>query len=166
MNPSYYVCFSTATIIASTILFHGLNTTGGTNTVSLLCGFYIISLGVYLLVRHPLSFPIPSPNTLAQNVSRSDPNGASPPNDHPHGHSLLETGILPRMSMSNRLSLSSETNSLPMRSPRTSREQRRGSQLYRGGGVEPLFEYEGREEEESGDERRELVEERGRGVRS
>jgi hypothetical protein len=53
VNPSYYVGFSTSTIIASTILFHGLNTTGGTNTVSLLCGFYIISLGVYLLVRPP-----------------------------------------------------------------------------------------------------------------
>lgn len=65
------------------------------------------------------------------------------------------------MSMSNRLSLSSDTNSLPLRSPRTSRELRRGSG-YRG--AEPIFEYEGAEEEaESGDERRGLV--GGRGAR-
>ncbi|KAI5474363.1 DUF803 domain membrane protein, partial [Pseudohyphozyma bogoriensis] len=87
VNPSYFVGFSTSTIIASIILFHGLNTTGGSNTVSLLCGLYIISLGVYLL-----------------NLSHSEPIGER------HGrHSLLETGVLgSRLSLSNRLSMSSD----------------------------------------------------------
>ena len=58
MNPIYYVCFSTSTILASLILFRGLNTTGGSNTTSLLCGFYIISLGVYLL-KYVLPFSEP-----------------------------------------------------------------------------------------------------------
>ena len=50
VNPSYFVGFSSATIIASTILFNGLNTSGATNTISLLCGFFSTSIGVYLLV--------------------------------------------------------------------------------------------------------------------
>jgi hypothetical protein len=62
VNPSYFVGFSSMTLIASIILFHGLNTSGGANTLSLLCGFYIISLGVYLLVSLPF-FSIP-PNQL------------------------------------------------------------------------------------------------------
>lgn len=49
VNPIYYVGFTTSTIIASAILFQGFNTSGGVNTVSLLCGFLIIFMGVYLL---------------------------------------------------------------------------------------------------------------------
>lgn len=45
----YYVCFSTATIVASLILFQGFNTTSGTNTFSLLTGFIVTFLGVHLL---------------------------------------------------------------------------------------------------------------------
>lgn len=45
----YYVCFSTATIVASLILFQGFNTTSGTNTLSLLSGFVVTFLGVHLL---------------------------------------------------------------------------------------------------------------------
>ncbi|KAG8930549.1 hypothetical protein FRC02_004064 [Tulasnella sp. 418] len=49
VNPMYYVTFTTATIIASLILFQGFyNTTNG-NTVSLISGFIIIFLGVHLL---------------------------------------------------------------------------------------------------------------------
>ncbi|KWU41834.1 DUF803-domain-containing protein, partial [Rhodotorula sp. JG-1b] len=49
VNTSYYVMFTTSTLLASVILFHGLNTAGGAQTFSLLCGLYIISMGVYLL---------------------------------------------------------------------------------------------------------------------
>lgn len=49
VNPIYYVCFTTATITASAIMFQGWNTTSLTNTVSLICGFLIIFSGVYLL---------------------------------------------------------------------------------------------------------------------
>lgn len=186
VNPLYYVCFSTSTIIASTILFHGLNTTGGTNTISLLCGFYIISLGVYLL-----------------NVSRSDPTGIPVPNSSRLGrhsrsnsHSLLESGILgPRLSMSTRLSMESNTRDSFDQTRHSSRAEgtRRPSNggLFRiggatVGGVEPLFEFdeeglpmdelEGEEEEDSEreikieeEERRGLVERERRereGVRS
>ncbi|KAI9276952.1 membrane protein [Phascolomyces articulosus] len=49
VNPIYFVCFSTATITASAILFQGFNTDDPVNTVSLICGFVIIFAGVYLL---------------------------------------------------------------------------------------------------------------------
>lgn len=49
MNPIYFVCFTTATIIASVILFQGFNTNNTVNVVSLFCGFIIIFSGVYLL---------------------------------------------------------------------------------------------------------------------
>ncbi|PWW79840.1 DUF803-domain-containing protein [Tuber magnatum] len=58
VTPLYYVTFTTATLIASFILFQGFNTTDPVNTISLLCGFLVIFGGVYLL-----------------NLSRSDPNG-------------------------------------------------------------------------------------------
>ena len=100
MNPIYYVFFTTATIIASAILFSGFNTPGGVNTVSLICGFLVIFMGVYLL-----------------NVSRE-------PNTPHKASTSLETGFMselhdslrlaqltcstdPRMSMSGRLSLES-----------------------------------------------------------
>lgn len=49
VNPIYFVCFTTATIIASAILFHGFNTDNPINVASLICGFIIIFAGVYLL---------------------------------------------------------------------------------------------------------------------
>jgi hypothetical protein len=49
VNPLYYVCFSTATIVASLILFQGINTDNPVNTVSLLVGFIIIFIGMHLL---------------------------------------------------------------------------------------------------------------------
>jgi len=58
VNPLYYVTFTTATLCASFILFHGFNTTDAVNTISLLCGFLVIFSGVYLL-----------------NLSRGDPDG-------------------------------------------------------------------------------------------
>lgn len=58
MNPIYYVTFTTATLLASFVLFRGFNTTNAVNTISLLCGFLIIFTGVYLL-----------------NLSRADPSG-------------------------------------------------------------------------------------------
>lgn len=49
VNPLYYVSFTTATLVASFILFRGFNTASVVNVISLLCGFLIIFLGVYLL---------------------------------------------------------------------------------------------------------------------
>ncbi|KAL4078160.1 magnesium transporter NIPA-domain-containing protein [Scleroderma yunnanense] len=84
VNPMYYVGFSTATIVASLILFQGFNTTDGTNTMTLLAGFIVTFLGVHLL-----------------NLSRKpDPAPLS------NGHSTLETGLLnPRISLQGRPSL-------------------------------------------------------------
>jgi hypothetical protein len=60
VNPLYYVTFTTATLVASFLLFQGFNTSDAVNTISLLCGFLVIFSGVYLL-----------------NLSREDPNGMS-----------------------------------------------------------------------------------------
>ncbi|KAL1919281.1 uncharacterized protein VTP21DRAFT_1973 [Calcarisporiella thermophila] len=49
VNPIYYVFFTTATIIASVILFQGINQTNTVNVISLICGFLTIFAGVYLL---------------------------------------------------------------------------------------------------------------------
>ncbi|KAJ7290501.1 DUF803-domain-containing protein [Mycena rebaudengoi] len=49
VNPVYYVCFCTATIVTSLILFKGFNTASTSNTVSLLCGFIVTFLGVHVL---------------------------------------------------------------------------------------------------------------------
>lgn len=76
----YYVGFSSATIVASLILFQGFNTTDGTNTLSLLCGFIVTFLGVHLL-----------------NLSRKS--------DGEH-HSALENGLInPRLSLQGRMSI-------------------------------------------------------------
>lgn len=81
VNPMYYVGFSSATIVASLILFQGFNTTDGTNTLSLLCGFIVTFLGVHLL-----------------NLSRKAADG-----EH---HSALESGITnPRLSLQGRMSI-------------------------------------------------------------
>jgi len=143
VNPSYFVGFSSCTLLASIILFHGLNTTGGANTLSLLCGLFVICLGVYLL-----------------NLSRSE-NESS--NRHHHNRGLSHSSLSGnsssagmRHSLSNngggggggmgRLSMHSEGD-----------ESRRSTNLYRsggliGGGVPPptseggggtLFDYHG-----------------------
>ena len=84
----YYVGFSTATIVASLILFQGFNTTDTGNTFSLLAGFIVTFLGVHLL-----------------NLSRrSEP----PPLDVDgnHQHSALEGGLMnPRLSLQGRMSM-------------------------------------------------------------
>ncbi|QPG73111.1 hypothetical protein FOA43_000416 [Brettanomyces nanus] len=49
VNPLYYVTFTTATLLASFILFSGFNTTSAVDVISLLCGFLIIFSGVYIL---------------------------------------------------------------------------------------------------------------------
>jgi len=73
VNPIYYVFFTTSTIIASAILFQGFNTTDAGKTVSLICGFLIIFMGVYLL-----------------NLSREP--------ESPKGHSALQTGMMSEFS--------------------------------------------------------------------
>jgi len=49
VNPIYYVMFTTSTILASFLLFRGFNTSGPAAAVSLLGGFIVIFMGVYLL---------------------------------------------------------------------------------------------------------------------
>lgn len=49
VNPIYYVMFTTSTIFASFLLFQGFNTNGAAPAVSLLGGFVVIFMGVYLL---------------------------------------------------------------------------------------------------------------------
>lgn len=49
VNPLYYVTFTTCTLVASFVLFRGFNTALAVNIISLLIGFLIIFLGVYLL---------------------------------------------------------------------------------------------------------------------
>lgn len=49
VNPIYFVFFTTATIVASAIMYRGWHTRGFVNTISLICGFLIIFSGVYLL---------------------------------------------------------------------------------------------------------------------
>lgn len=81
----YYVCFSTATIVASLILFQGFETTNGSDTLSLLAGFIVTFLGVHLL-----------------NLSRK-PDSLDLTNGQ---HSALEGGLMnPRMSLQGRMSI-------------------------------------------------------------
>lgn len=103
MNPIYYVFFSTATIVASLILFRGLNTDGGVNTLSLICGFVTTFLGVYLL---NLSRSIPSStDTMPVNSSR---------HHRRISHSTLETGLFnPRISISDERHVRGSFESLP-----------------------------------------------------
>ena len=89
VNPMYYVGFSSATIVASLILFQGFNTTDATSIMSLITGFIVTFLGVHLL-----------------NLSRV----SDPPLDHPngqaHSHSALSGGLMnPRLSLQGRMSL-------------------------------------------------------------
>ncbi|KAL7338735.1 magnesium transporter NIPA-domain-containing protein [Rhodotorula toruloides] len=118
VNPLYFSLFSSATLVASIILFHGLNTSGASQTVSLICGFYTISLGVYLL-----------------NLARGETEARGL--RHSLGdqrHSLLE--------QSNRLSLASDCEGNE-RGP----DARNSTNLYRAGGatvggVAPIFDYD------------------------
>lgn len=109
VNPMYYVGFSTATVVASLILFQGFNTTDAAGTLSLLCGFIITFLGVHLL-----------------NISRTPE-----PHLHQNGHSALEGGLMnPRLSLQGRMSLDgwNDTHVGPAPSPRG---HGRRSSLYR-----------------------------------
>ncbi|EJF63578.1 hypothetical protein DICSQDRAFT_81777 [Dichomitus squalens LYAD-421 SS1] len=87
VNPMYYVGFSTATIVASVILFQGFNTDDPANSISLLAGFITTFLGVHLL-----------------EISRKPDPGALPGGHHPH--SALESGLMnPRLSIHGRMSI-------------------------------------------------------------
>jgi len=50
VNALYYVTFTTCTLSASFILFQGFNTADLSNTLSLLSGFVLNFMGVYLLM--------------------------------------------------------------------------------------------------------------------
>jgi hypothetical protein len=49
VNPLYYISFTTATLLSSSILFGGLTTVGIVNTLSSICGLLLIFAGVFLL---------------------------------------------------------------------------------------------------------------------
>ncbi|CAD6886484.1 unnamed protein product [Tilletia controversa] len=57
VNPIYYVMFTTSTILASFLLFRGFNTSGPAAAVSLMGGFVVIFMGVYLLNLNRLIDP-------------------------------------------------------------------------------------------------------------
>lgn len=78
----YYVGFTTATIVASIIMFQGFDTQDATSTISLLAGFLTTFLGVHLL-----------------NLSRK-PDGTTLPLNGP-----LDSVITRRMSITGRASL-------------------------------------------------------------
>ena len=83
VNPIYYVGFSTATLVASLIMFQGFNTDDPAKAISLLAGFLITFLGVHLL-----------------EISRKPAMPAAP------GHSALEGGLMnPRLSIQGRMSI-------------------------------------------------------------
>ena len=109
VNPIYYVGFTTCTIVASAILFQGFNTTGGVNTILLLCGFLIIFMGVYLLNISRQPEPPHHPTSLeAGLMSEYDP-------DQLQSQSQLYSQANgspqdPRMSMSGRYSHESGAN--------------------------------------------------------
>jgi len=86
VNPMYYVGFSTATIVASLILFQGFNTSDYVNILSLIAGFVVTFLGVHLL-----------------NLSRTP---VPPPlGDNAANHTVFDGGLMnPRVSVSGRLS--------------------------------------------------------------
>lgn len=127
VNPMYYVGFSTATVVASLILFQGFNTTDATNTLSLLCGFIVTFLGVHLL-----------------NISRQ-PDPILPQNGH---HTALETGLMnPRLSLQGRASLDGWAHR-PEEVPLVGRHSRSNS-LYRSQTLFNAFE-EGGEGTEAG----------------
>ncbi|GAA5853518.1 hypothetical protein JCM9279_001299 [Rhodotorula babjevae] len=116
----YFSFFSTATLIASVILFHGLGTTGGVNTFTLFCGFYTISMGVYLI-------------NLSRSVSDADASRRY--SSAAARHSLLQD---------TRISLTSDSGG---HGHHAQPDARRSATLYRAGGlttggVEPLFDYE------------------------
>ena len=67
INPMYYVGFSSATIVASLILFQGFNTTDITNTLSLLVGFIVTFLGIHLLNTSPPSLSKDDQHLLLEN---------------------------------------------------------------------------------------------------
>ncbi|CAO1629181.1 unnamed protein product [Parajaminaea phylloscopi] len=58
VNPIYYVMFTTSTIFASFLLFRGFNTNGAAPAVSLLGGFIVIFMGVYLLNLNRIIDPV------------------------------------------------------------------------------------------------------------
>ncbi|EJF62095.1 hypothetical protein DICSQDRAFT_169670 [Dichomitus squalens LYAD-421 SS1] len=74
VNPMYYVSFSTATIVASVILFRGFNTDDPANSISLLTGFITTFPSVHL------------------EISRKRDLGTLPGGHHPH--SALESGLM------------------------------------------------------------------------
>ncbi|KAJ2933187.1 hypothetical protein H1R20_g3920, partial [Candolleomyces eurysporus] len=71
VNPMYYVGFSTATLVASIILFQGFNTDDTANAVSLLTGFVVTFLGVHLLNLSPDSQNPRSTTTTAPHTRPS-----------------------------------------------------------------------------------------------
>ena len=77
----YYVGFSTATIVASVILFQGFNTDDPANSISLLAGFVTTFLGVHLLEisrkPDPAALP-PGTTTTTTRTPRSSPGSCIP----------------------------------------------------------------------------------------
>lgn len=109
----YYVMFTTSTIFASFLLFRGFNTSGAAPAVSLLGGFVVIFMGVYLLNMNKLIDPVTQQPrmSLVTGEGISGTGRASESYErlmNGHGHGPEAGGFLnPRISMTgNRSSLS------------------------------------------------------------
>lgn len=116
--------FTTSTILASFILFRGFNTSGAAPAISLLCGFIVIFMGVYLLNLNRLI----DPTTQQPRMSLVTGQGVAGTGRLSEHHERLLNGdasgmMNSRMSMSGnnggsggRASFSAEAHGLPRRS--------------------------------------------------
>ncbi|KDN46272.1 DUF803-domain-containing protein [Tilletiaria anomala UBC 951] len=99
VNPIYYVMFTTSTIFASFLLFQGFNTEGAAPAMSLLCGFVVIFLGVYLLNLNRLVDPVTQQSRMSLVTGEGVPAGRA--SEHRDRFLHGENGMFhPRMSMS------------------------------------------------------------------
>ena len=113
VNALYYVTFTTAVLIASFLLFNGFNTTDAINTMSLLCGFITIFLGVWIL-------NIANRNPNAHPTASLDPHDALPTD----GLSAIPTrySMQSQRSFEHRRSMSASSIVYSPRTPKGDRE--------------------------------------------
>jgi len=99
VNPMYYVMFTTSTIFASFLLFKGFNTEGAGPAVSLICGFIVIFMGVYLLNINRLVDPVTQQPRMSLVTGEGVPAGRASDSRERFLHG--ENGLFgPRLSMS------------------------------------------------------------------
>ncbi|KAI9026890.1 magnesium transporter NIPA-domain-containing protein [Hyaloraphidium curvatum] len=87
VTPVYYVLFTTATIVASVILFQGFNDATTVQVISVFCGFITIFVGVFLLNTSRYHQQAASHNPLLDKPANgSHPQRRSASRDEAIGH--------------------------------------------------------------------------------